>query len=843
MWQLEFMNKANFALNMRFFKKYLFLLVCFVTVLTAGAQVKTLKGIVLDKQSDEPIPYASAVFKLSGRGMLTDSLGNFEFRFSSWPVGDTLEINNVGYKLTQIPFTEAQDSAFITVYIEVLPPQHEAVVKVKYNRALWFWRKIIAHKDRNNKSQFDNYGYEVYNKLELDINNVNKDKLSKNFLLKPLNFIFDYTDTTSEKTAFLPIYLTETISDYYYQKQPYKTREVMKATNASGFTNESWMKQLGATYQNVNVYSNLIPVFDQSFISPIADNADNYYNYKLLDTQYLGGRRLVHLKFSPKRIGENTFDGDCWVNDTSFAIQKITMRPSMDVNINFVKGLSLIQEYKLVNDTLWFLYKDKFVVDLAPVGENKLGAKGRKTTTFRNVMVNSDTVLRELAKSKANEDIILIPKTNNLPDSFWNKNRFEPLNKNEQAIYTLLDTLTNNKTFLRYKHTADLLTTGTRDLGNIRVGPWFYWLTGNRYEGTRVRFDLATNKGFSQHWNLRGYLAYGFTDQQFKGRAEVKYQFSRQPWSYISLSYKNDLDNGQVYYDQLGSDNIFASFARKANVPFKFQRVEERKIEYFTETYKSLSIDLGASSKQYTALLNLPGKEFFPSSTGDPLNTFETSIRLRYAYQERFLEDNFYRSSFGSQYPIVSLKYTHGFQGVLNSSYTYDKLDFSVSDYIKLVPYGSLYYNFFAGKVFGTLPYQMLDHQPGNEWWYYSRYSFNLMNRFEYLTDQYAGFNIEHNVGSGLFRYIPLTRKLKLRQFWEAKGIVGNLSDANKQLNFVTGAPFKSLDGKLYMEIGTGIDNIFKFFRIDFIWRVLPQPLPDVKQQRFGIFAGFRFSL
>src|SRR5207247_1664430 len=103
------------------------------------------------------------------------------------------------------------------------------------------------------------------NKLELDLNNVNKEKLDRNIVLKPLNFILDYTDTTSEKKPFLPIYLTETISDFYFQKQPYRTREVIKATNASGFTNESMMKQLGATYQNVDVYNNSVPVFDKAF--------------------------------------------------------------------------------------------------------------------------------------------------------------------------------------------------------------------------------------------------------------------------------------------------------------------------------------------------------------------------------------------------------------------------------------------------------------------------------------------------------------------------------------------------------------------------------------------------
>jgi len=120
-------------------------------VCSVQAQVKILRGVILDKQSDEPIPYASAVFKKSGAGVLSDSLGKFILELKSWPVGDTLVVNNVGYKPTLIPFTDIKDSASITIYIEVLPPQHEAVVKVKYNRALWFWRRIIAHKSKNDK--------------------------------------------------------------------------------------------------------------------------------------------------------------------------------------------------------------------------------------------------------------------------------------------------------------------------------------------------------------------------------------------------------------------------------------------------------------------------------------------------------------------------------------------------------------------------------------------------------------------------------------------------------------------------------------------------------------------
>lgn len=184
-------------------KKMIGLFVGMVTfVFSVQAQVKILKGVILDKQSDEPIPYASAVFKKSGAGVLSDSLGKFTFELKSWPVGDTLVVNNVGYKPGLMPFSDIKDSASITIYIEVLPPQHQATVRAKYNRALWFWRRIIAHKPKNDKNHWNNYAYEVYNKLELDLNNVNREKLGKNFVLKPFNFILDYTDTTSEKNLF-----------------------------------------------------------------------------------------------------------------------------------------------------------------------------------------------------------------------------------------------------------------------------------------------------------------------------------------------------------------------------------------------------------------------------------------------------------------------------------------------------------------------------------------------------------------------------------------------------------------------------------------------------------------
>lgn len=809
----------------------------------AQSQAKRLSGIVRDKQSDEPIPFASVIFKLSNKGVLTDSSGKFTVDYAGLLPNDSVRVLSVGYKPLVLAIRSIKDSSLLELKIEVLPPSGEAVVKSKYNRSLWFWRKIMANKDKNSRSRWDSYSYEIYNKLEMDLNNVKKDKLKKNFILKPLDFVLDYVDSSEGGKPYLPVYLTETLSDYYYQKNPEKIHEVIKATKTNGLDNESLVKELGGMYQNINVYSNFIPVFNKDFISPFNSNGDNYYHFKLADTAYLSGKRLVHLRFTAKRKGESTFEGDCWVNDTSFAIQKITMRPSPDANINFIEGLSLIQEYRLVNDTTWFLYKDKFVADIAPIGNGKLGIKGRKTTTYEKVVLNDKEAINDLSKTTKIQQIDLIKGTDNFADSFWVNRRHEPLDKNENTVYKVLDTLTKNKTYIFYRDASKAFVKGTKDIGNIRIGPWYYWVSGNNWEGSRFRFDLSTNRKFNDNLYLTGYGAYGTKDGMFKGGAEAKYLFSRENWTYLKFVYKNDLDNGQVAYDQLGTDNLFGTLFRRPNIPFKFQQLEEKRIEFYRETAKGFAFGISGASKKYNALQNLPGKEYFIQKGNDPFNTFETVVHLRYAYLERSIEDNFLRVSLGSLYPIIDFKYTKGWNNILSSSYDYHKLDVSISQRVKISPYGTLYYNFFGGKVIGTLPYQMLDILPGNEMYYYNKYAFNLMHRFEYLTDQFAGFNVEHNFGTGIFKFIPITRKLKFRQFWSAKGVVGSLSDENKQLNYVGNYPYRSLDNKPYIELGTGVDNIFKFFRVDLVWRVAaPKPTNGELRDKFGIFASFRFQ-
>lgn len=811
------------------------------------AQGKVLKGFVRDDHADEPIPFATISFSGTRIAKLGDSSGKFIFNLSRWP-SDTIVITYAGFEDYKLAIDTSLPVIDLVIRMQRQRKVEGVVVKSKLNRGLILWRKIVKNKARHDRRRFKSFGYELYNKMEIDLNNVNAEKMQKGFLPpKPFKFILNNVDTISEEKPILPIYLIETLSDYHVQQDPHKTREVIKASKSVGLKNESISKFLGGTYQNINVYKNFIPVFDKDFVSPISDDGDLYYTYKVPDTQYVGGKRFFHLVFEPKRKGSNTFFGDAWIADSSFAVQKMNLQVSASSNINFIEKLSLVQEYQLIRDSIWFLAKDKFVANIRLTGKNALSFIGRKTTTYSDISLDEDPppsgITSDVLADKRAEVIIVADSALERTEQFWKGNRHELLNKNENNFYRMADTLLKMPEFDQYSEWLKFIGTGYRLTGNYEIGPWMNWISGNIHEGMRFRFDLGTNYRFNKNVYLSSYLAYGTRDKQWKGKLEALFMLGKDPRSSIRVLFKKDMDYGQTYYDEIAYDNLFALTSRKAAVPIKLIRIEQQKLEYFKEWRSGLSITTNIHRKLYDPIRNLPFKtDYSVADDAGNFNDFQVNAKIRFAYLERFLQDDFFRTSLGSDYPVTELYLTKGVKGILNSGYSYTKVTFSLSDYLKIPPLGNLYYNFYAGRVDGRLPYMLLNIAPGNEIYYYNKYAFNLMNRFEYIFDRYSGLNIEHNIGSGIFRVLPQNKFFKFRQFWNIKMLWGSLSEENTALNLKGNFPFTSLNGKTYMEVGTGVDNILRFFRLDLVWRLSPQPLPTEGYKRFGVFGSFRFS-
>lgn len=811
------------------FSKALLLSCTLIFCISALAQRGSIHGRVVNDFTKENVPFASVFWKKAGFGITTDSSGHFAIRISRYPI-DSLVVSYVGfaesYRLIRNPVS---DSANIDLILSQVKQISSVEVRSKFNKGLRWWKFIVANKAKNNPYQYQNYSYELYNKMELDINNVSRKFFTEKKLMKPFTFILDNIDSVSDKSPFLPVYMTETLSDFYYSNEPHKVREEIKAAKTDGIKNEGILQFIGGINQKVNVYENFTNALGKEFISPLSDVGDRYYNYRGADTQYIGGQRYLHLLFSPKREGENTFSGDCWIHGDNWGIQRITLNISQSANINFVNRLSIVQEFALRPDSAWMFVKDKTVIDFTPFGKEKVSFIARRTNSYRNVLLNDPSNITRLALNSQKEEQVIADNVRDKDKSFWNEKRHEDLSKNEQKVYKMMDTIKTIPAFIHYTKVITFVFGGYKKLGAIEIGPWYKWISGNQLEKFRMRFDLGTTEEFSKNLRLHGYLAYGFHDARFKGRGDITYHLPNDRGITLFGSYTNDLDNGRTRYndEDITTDNIFSQLIRRQGIPQKFLGVEETKLAVTKEWRSKFSVQPFFTNTRYitynpllsTDSLLIPGQRTIVSA--------ELGLRLRYAPGERVLSRHGKEIKLKSSQPVLDLRVAKATRNIVGSDYSYVRTWGSITQTARIPRWGKLNYMIYAGKIFTNdmLPFMLLEIHPGNEIYYYNKQSFNLMNRFEYVSDRFAGINVEHNIEKKLINLLPFMRKSNMRQFWNFKSVWGDLSDKSRFLNrieYYNEYRLRSLRGGFYTEIGTGFENIFKLFRIDFVWRQAP---------------------
>jgi len=834
-------------------KIYLLFVVLALSINVMHAQTNLVRGKVINYFTNEVIPFASVHWKKATTGGITDSAGHFTIRKTNFE-NDTIVLSYIGYEDVYHAYNSKKDTGELILSLNLLKLANTVEVKTKFSKGLRWWRAIVAHKKENNPYQFNNYSYELYNKLELDVNNIKRSSFENDKLLKPFAFVLNNIDSISEATPFLPIFLTESISDYYYSTDPYRVREEIKAVQTNGIKNETVMQFLGGVSQKINVYEDYLNVFNKEFISPLSAVGDKYYHYKGADTQMINNQKYFHLRFTPKQEGSNTFSGDCWIHSTTWAIQKITLNVSATANINFVNKLTIIQEFSQSNNGKWVFAKDKFVADLSPFKKEKLSFIGRKTATYKNIQINQPYITEILAKNKIKEEIIIKEDAKIKVDSFWNNSRHEPLSYNENKVYQMIDTLKQMPIFKKYSNAFQFIFDGHKKFGAVEIGPWFKWFSGNQLEKVRMRFDLGTTEQFNDHLRLYGYLAYGFNDNRFKQKIGATYKFNHHESWTASASYLNDLDNGRIRYnddEDATIDNVFSQLIRRQGIRQKFIGVEEYKFSITKKINKVLNAQLTLSKIGYQPYDPLPSQSYFTLNGSTGIVNTELGLKIRYAPGEKEIETRRRTIRIKGTLPVFEFKYENAIPRVFKSAYSYQKYSFSIGQTFRIPRWGQINYLGYAGKYFGdSIPFMLLEVHPGNEIYYYNKQSFNLMNRFEYFSDQYVGLNVEYNFEKKLMNLISFLRKSKARQFINIKTVWGDLNSQDRAFNRLefTNYRLKSLREHTYTEIGTGFDNLFKFFRVDLVWRFAPSFTVPVNStvpnntQNFAVFGSFHLQ-
>ncbi|MBL0341425.1 MAG: carboxypeptidase-like regulatory domain-containing protein [Bacteroidetes bacterium] len=799
-----------------------------------GQETK-VSGRVTDGLTNEAIPFATVSFKGTVIGAVTDFNGYFVIQTDK-PT-DSLTASYVGYNPITLKIIKGktQTANFLLKVNKV--DLKEVVIKAGENPANILLRKVIDNKEKNDKKKLDWYQFEAYNKMEFDLTDIPQDFKDKK-LIKPFAFIFDNIDSSvTNSKPFLPFFITETLSDIYFRSDPKTTRESIKASKISGLENESVTQFLGDMYQNIDIYENYIDVFGKSFVSPISNVGTVYYKYYLTDSAFLDNQWCYKLKFKPRRKQELTFVGDCWVHDTTFAIKKIDMRVVEDANINFVEDLAVVKEYSRIENKQWMLSKELLVVDFA-ARKDGVGFIGRKSASYKDFKLNepiNDTIFSGSTDIKVQENSVSRDET------FWVEARHDSLSDREKLIYHMVDTIKTLPAFKTYVDIITLFFTGHYEIGKIELGPYFTFYSFNPVEGNRFRMGGRTSPKFSDRLRLEGYVAYGTRDQEFKYMGGFRYFLNTKPREAIGVRYKNDVAQFGQSENAFQDDNILSSLFRR-NPPDKLTQLEGYRVYYEKEWLSGyshrISLDHGVlvplGKLSYDYYTNEERTEFRSF-----LNTSELSLKMRFAFREKFVEGKTGRISLGSDFPVTQLIYTVGLEDVLGSDFSYQKIILKVDDIAKLPPFGYTYYAVEAGKTFGIIPSPLLNVHQGNESYFYDYASFNLMNYYEFVSDQYASLFLVHHFEGFFLDKVPLLRKLKWREVASLRAVYGSLKEENRNL-MVDPTAIGSLSAKPYAEVGFGVENIFKILRFDFMYRLSYLDNPDIA--KFGIRGSFQIT-
>jgi len=821
------------------YKHSLFLIAILLLSLNSFSQTTKVSGKIVDAITREPLPFVNIIFKGTNVGAASDIDGLYSI--STTLKVDSIVVSYIGYtKVTRaVKAGVSQD-----INIGMKQGLELAVVEVKpgENPAHRILRKIIAHKPKNDRENYEAYQYEVYNKVEFDLNNLSED-FQNSKLLKPFSFIFDNIDSSNVKEKpYLPVFMTESLSDFYYRKNPKTRNEKIKASKVAGIENSSVSQFMGDMYQNVNIYDNTILVFGKNFISPISDNALLFYKFYLIDSIEIDGHKCYQLQFKPKRKQELTFTGNLWAADTSFAIKQIEMSIAEDANINFINATNVVQTYTLIDST-WMMQKERLVIDFNPFPvenkkRNKMGIYGRKTASYSNFKINQP---KEDKFYSLTENLNVAEDAFDKTEDFWNKNRHETLSKNEKQIYQMVDTLQTLPVYKTWVDVIQIFVTGYKVKGNFEYGPYYNMYSFNAIEGNRFRFGMRTSNKFSKWYELSGYLAYGTRDEQFKYKLGIRSFIDKKPRTMVGLYYKNDNEILGQSQNGFTTDNILASVLRITPLR-NLTRVKEVNAYIEREWFTGFNTKLSFFNRQMFPLADFH-YEYLKASNQvefkDHITTSEIRILSRLAYNEKYIEGAFNRVSLGTKYPILQVQYTMGIKNLFNSDYDYHKLVVNVDDRIRINPIGYFDYILEFGKIWNQVPYPLLELHGGNETYTFDPYAFNGMNFYEFASDEYGMATIQHHFDGFFLNKIPLMRKLKWREVVGAKGVIGRVSPKNKQLLLFPNHLYELNRGP-YFEANVGIENIFKVFRIDGVWRLAYLQNPRVTP--FSIRLSLQFT-
>lgn len=847
-------------------KKILFCLVGLLCLFSLEGQNEIrIKGLVTDSVSGEPLPYVSIIVKGTTTGAATDLDGRFSLTVPSSASGKMLEVSYLGYSTKQVPLKSGQ-----SLSIQLAPTGialNEVVVKPgreRYRRrdnpAVAFVKNVIERRDANDPRNHDYYSYDRYQKMVFAMNDY-KPKKREDGKTGKFDFLEEFIDTLDVGTTILPISEKEHFETVYYRRDPHSEKRLVKGDKSAGvdevFSRDGIQQFLNEAFREVDIFRNNIPLFLQRFVSPLSSLGPTFYKYYLMDTLEIDGQKCMDLGFVPFNSESFGFTGHLYVTlDSTYFVRRVLLNVPKDINLNFVSHMTIDQTFRREPDGTRLITKDDIRVNFK-LSEKSKGMFAQRLIVYSNHSFEPDTA--QLAIFEQPAPSITLKEAYTQTDKFWEENRpQEGRRRNPNTVDKLMAKLRSIPIFYVTEKIVTILVSGyvpaTKDEANnkFEFGPMNTTISGNAIEGARFRIGGTTTPQFHKRLTLDGFAAYGVRDKKMKYDALVEYSFIDRkqyrkefPMHSIRFEYMYDINKLGQQYMYTSKDNFLLAIRRKRDTRATYLRKAE--LTYTREHYNGIS---------YSAVLRNKREYATPYAVFDRINAdgsltsldhydmTELELNFRYGYNEKFYQTRNNRIPITFDAWVFNLSHVMGWKGFLGSSYNYQRTDIGLQKRLWFSAFGYTDIILKAGKVWTKVPYPLLILPNANLSYTIQPEAYTNMNAMEFINDEYASWDVTYYMNGLLLNRIPLIKKLKWREVFCFRGLWGHLSDKNNPAKstglFAFPEGSMTLGKAPYMEASVGIENIFKFLRLDYVWRLNYRDNPDI--QTHGVRCTMRIQ-
>jgi hypothetical protein len=447
-------------------RRFAFILILAVIAAASAFPASIVRGKVSDASSAEPLAAANVRLQGTARGTITNLDGEFSLALGEGR--HHLIVSMLGYA----PDTVAVDppaAAYLRISLrpaEILLPE---VVITAEDPGIGIIRKAIAAK-RIWSARLRSYEMKAFTR-----------------------------QTIRRDTAVASI--TESYTTGYWQAGD-TLREIV--TQKRQTANVEAGMNFASVGGILNFSDDEILFSGFRFVGPIAENALEYYDYKLIRTRANRGGDVYELEMTPRRRTSPLFTGSIMISGGTYALAGVDVVPNEAFRIPFVSDLSLRyrQQFSLIDTAYWMPVDIRidgaFTIGFAGISIPRIGLN--QTSVISDYSVNiplPDSVFRK-------PRLTIDSSATRTDSASWHDAIPLPLSGEEQKAYNELDS--TQKLEVQFRPRGMLISLGdtTSQAFNLLS---YLDLGYNRVEG----FHLGLHHGFdlfSKHAALDAGWAY-----------------------------------------------------------------------------------------------------------------------------------------------------------------------------------------------------------------------------------------------------------------------------------------------------------------------------------------------